>query len=164
MQQRWTSQGHGANPAGMARTMTGGCQCGSVRYSVDVADEDAYLCHCRMCQRATGGVFAALKQVPRAAVTWTTREPDRRASSEIALRGFCADCGTPLTYEGHGSDQLDLTVGSFDDAVRLQPIGHFGVESRHEGWRDTRDLPDKRTDELPNIVSKWMELRGKLPD
>ncbi len=164
MQQRWTPLCLHGNPARMARMMTGGCQCGSVRYSVEVSDDDAYLCHCRMCQRATGGVFAALKQVPRAAVAWTTREPDRRASSEIAVRGFCAVCGTPLTYEGHGSDQLDLTVGSFDDAGRLSPVGHFGVESRHEGWRDTRDLPDKRTDELPNIVNKWMDVRGKLPD
>ena len=160
----WTGAGQGARPGPMPRTMTGGCQCGSVRYSVEVTDDDAYLCHCRMCQRATGGVFAALKQVPREAVRWTTREPDSRASSEIARRGFCAACGTPLTYEGNGSDQLDLTVGSFDDPGSLRPVGHFGVESRHAAWRDTRTLPDKRTDELPNIVSKWMEKRGKLPD
>lgn len=148
----------------MVREMTGGCQCGTIRYSVTVTDDDAYLCHCRMCQRATGGVFAALKQVPRAAVRWTTRVPEQYASSEIAVRGFCAACGTPLTYEGHGSDMLDLTVGSLDAPGDLNPVGHFGVESRHERWRDTRDLPDKRTDELPNIVSKWMETRGKLPD
>ncbi|WP_310104076.1 GFA family protein [Sphingomonas sp. BE138] len=144
--------------------MTGGCQCGSVRYSVEVADDDAYLCHCRMCQRATGGVFAALKQVPRAAVTWVTREPDRYASSEIAVRGFCRECGTPLTYEGHGSDQLDLTVGSFDEAHRLRPTGHFGVESRHRAWSEGVDLPEKRTGDLPNIAKKWMETRGNVPD
>ncbi|MEH3104762.1 MAG: GFA family protein [Sphingomonas phyllosphaerae] len=148
----------------MSRIMTGGCQCGSVRYSVAVTDDDAYLCHCRMCQRATGGVFAALKQVPRAAVTWTTREPDRHASSEIAQRGFCSECGTPLTYEGNASENLDLTVGSFDDAHLLHPMGHFGVERRHEAWRDTADLPEKRTSDLPNIVSQWMETRGHVPD
>ncbi|WP_343228404.1 GFA family protein [Sphingomonas yunnanensis] len=144
--------------------MTGGCQCGGVRYAVLVDDDDAYLCHCRMCQRATGGVFAALKQVSRAALRWTTREPDRRASSAIAQRGFCRDCGTPLTYEGNGADQLDLTVGSFDDARRLRPVGHFGVESRHAAWCDTAGLPEKRTDEIPHLVAKWMETSGKLPD
>ncbi len=148
----------------MGRTMTGGCQCGSVRYSVEVADDDAYMCHCRMCQRATGGVFAALKQVPRAALTWTTREPDRYASSEIAERGFCRACGTPLTYEGHGSEQLDLTVGSFDEAHRLRPTGHFGVESRHRAWIDVVYLPEKRTRDLPEIARKWMETRGNVPD
>lgn len=148
----------------MTGEMTGGCQCGRIRYTVRIEDDTAYLCHCRMCQRATGGVFAALKQVSRAAVRWTTCEPDRHASSPIAVRGFCARCGTPLTYEGHGADKLDLTVGSFDDAARLRPVGHFGVESRHAAWRDTRDLPDKRTADLPNIVSKWIETLGKLPD
>lgn len=149
----------------MTQEMTGGCQCGRVRYRARVDNPDkAYLCHCRMCQRATGGVFAALIQLPREAVTWTTCEPDRHASSPIALRGFCAACGTPLTYEGHGSDQMDLTVGSFDAPSLLTPFGHFGVESRHEGWRDTCALPDKRTDELPNITAKWMDACGKLPD
>ena len=148
----------------MTSEVTGGCQCGDVRYTVRIDDDDAYLCHCRMCQRATGGVFAPLKQVARVAVRWTTREPDRYVSSPIAKRGFCARCGTPLTYEGNGSDQMDLTVGSFDDPSRFRPVGHFGVESRHAAWRDTVGLPDKRTDELPNIVSKWMETRGKLPD
>lgn len=144
--------------------MTGGCQCGRVRYSVEVESADAYLCHCRMCQRATGGVFAALTQVPRAAVTWTAAEPERYRSSPIAVRGFCGACGTPLTYEGDGSEHMYLTVGSFDEPGRFKPFGHFGVESRHEAWADTSDLPDKRTDELPNITAKWMEACGKLPD
>ena len=149
----------------MAQHMTGGCQCGRVRYRARVDDPaTAYLCHCRMCQRATGGVFAALIQVPREAVEWITREPDRHASSPIALRGFCAACGTPLTYEGRASEQMDLTVGSFDDPSRFAPFGHFGIESRHESWRDTRDLPGKRTDELPNITAQWMDACGKLPD
>jgi hypothetical protein len=147
----------------MTTTMTGGCQCGRVRYTAQAADDEAYLCHCRMCQRATGGAFAALKQFSRAAVTWE-REPDRYRSSPIAQRGFCAACGTPLTYEGDGSDGLDLTVGSFDDPSGLRPVGHFGFESRHAAWLDTRDLPAKRTDELPNIVARWMDACGKLPD
>jgi len=45
----------------MSERMTGGCQCGRVRYTVQIEDDAAYLCHCRMCQRATGGVAAALK-------------------------------------------------------------------------------------------------------
>ncbi|MGI4731670.1 MAG: GFA family protein [Janthinobacterium lividum] len=148
----------------MTRTMTGGCQCGRVRYRVEVADDEAYLCHCRMCQRATGGVAAALKQVPRAAVTWLGAEPDRYASSPIARRGFCAACGTPLTYEGNASDGLDLTVGSFDDPSTLRPVSHSGVESRHPAWLDTRALPAVRTQDLPHIVRQWKDAGGELPD
>ncbi len=54
----------------MSKTLTGGCQCGRVRYTAAIASDDAYLCHCRMCQRATGGVAAAFKSVARADVTW----------------------------------------------------------------------------------------------
>lgn len=148
----------------MGERVTGGCQCGRVRYAVEIEDEDAYLCHCRMCQRATGGIAAALKQVSRSALTWTAAEPERYRSSPIAHRGFCGACGTPLTYEGDDSAQLDLTVGSFDDPYRLRPVSHAGIESRHEKWLETRGLPEARTQDSPNISSKWIAACGKLPD
>lgn len=147
----------------MARVMTGGCQCGRVRYSATVGDDTAYLCHCRMCQRATGGVSIALKTIAKADVEWT-REPDRHRSSPFARRGFCAVCGTPLTYESDDHAMLDLTVGSFDDPSRFEPVSHSGVESWHPAWLDTSGLPTERTDQNARIVAKWMETRGKLPD
>ena len=66
----------------MARTMSGGCQCGRVRYAAEVADDEAYLCHCRMCQCATGGVSVAYKNVARADLAWE-HEPDWYASSPV---------------------------------------------------------------------------------
>ena len=147
----------------MTETMTGGCQCGRVRYSVQVEDADAYLCHCRMCQRATGGFAAAFKSVETAKVAWE-REPDRYASSPIAKRGFCAACGTPLTFEFPDHVRMDLTVGSFDDPSRLTPVTHYGVESLHEQWLDTTGLPRYRTDENKTVVKRWIEATGKVPD
>jgi hypothetical protein len=147
----------------MTATITGGCQCGRVRYSAIVDHDDAYLCHCRMCQRATGGIAAALKQFPRHAVTWE-REPDRYRSSPIAQRGFCRECGTPLTYEGDGADGLDLTVGSFDAPGRFRPISHAGAESLHEAWLDTRALPRERTDDNARIMTKWKDAGGYPED
>lgn len=143
--------------------MTGGCQCGAVRYTVQIDSDEAYLCHCRMCQRATGGVSVAFRNVPKRLVTWT-REPDRYASSPIAQRGFCAACGTPLTFEFVDGENLDLTVGSFDHPYRFRPTSHFGQESWHEDWLDTRSLPAKRTDEHQPLVDRWMDAVGKLPD
>lgn len=143
--------------------MTGGCQCGRVRYSAEVADDDAYLCHCRMCQRATGGVSIAFKNVKRAGLTWE-REPDRYRSSPFARRGFCSACGTPLTFEfDEGSENLDLTVGSFDDPARFRPTSHFGVESRHEAWMETRGLPEQRSDTYAPLAERW-EKAGGAPD
>ena len=148
----------------MAQDMTGGCQCGRIRYTVAVEDDAAYPCHCRMCQRATGGVFAAWKEVARAAVRWDTQEPERFVSSPIARRGFCAACGTSLTYEADGFDEMDLAVGSFDEPFGLRPVKQMGVESRHAAWADMRALPGTRTDEIPGIAKLWKEKGGNFPD
>ena len=59
----------------MAEQMSGGCACGRVRYTAEVRDDEAYLCHCRMCQRATGTVSIAFKNVKQADVQWDA-EPD----------------------------------------------------------------------------------------
>jgi hypothetical protein len=133
----------------MPERVTGGCQCGLVRYSVVIDSDEAYLCHCRMCQRATGGVSIAFKGVTRTHLTWTTREPDRYPSSAIANRGFCSACGTPLTFEFAVDEalELDLTVGSFDDPYRFRPTSHSAIESWHSDWLDTADLPGKRSEE-----------------
>jgi hypothetical protein len=143
--------------------VTGGCQCGRVRYRLQLRSDDAYLCHCRMCQRASGNVFLAFKNVKQADVAWE-REPDYYASSPIARRGFCAACGTPLTFEFPDNQNMDLTVGSFDSPGRFQPRQHYGVESLHPQWLDTKDLPRYRTDENRNVVDRWMNAVGKLPD
>ncbi|WP_457310530.1 GFA family protein [Sphingomonas sp. UYAg733] len=147
----------------MNERLAGGCQCGRIRYTVQVGDVGAYLCHCRMCQRATGGVSIAFKTVKKADLAWS-HEPERHASSPFAERGFCSACGTPLSFDYPDSGNIDLTVGSFDTPGRFRPTHHFGVESRHEAWLDTRDLPDYRTDEHQALVDRWMKTIGKLPD
>ncbi|MBO9712893.1 GFA family protein [Sphingomonas sp.] len=146
------------------QVMTGGCQCGRVRYSVRVENDEAYLCHCRMCQRATGGFAAAFKNVLQADLEWT-HPPDEYASSPIAMRGYCKDCGTPLTFRYPDSPKIDLTVGSFDDPSGLRPISHFAADAiLHESWLDTRDLPMHRVDEYQPLVDRWIKAIGNLPD
>src|SRR5262245_28512832 len=143
--------------------MTGGCACGRVRYAVTIEDNDAYLCHCRMCQRATGGVSVAYKNLPKAAIRWE-REPDFFNSSPIARRGFCSSCGTRLTFEFLEGDVMDLTVGSFDEPGGFTPRYHFGVEGVHRAWLNTEGLPEKKTTDYQPLVERWVEAVGKVPD
>ncbi len=42
--------------------MTGGCACGRIRFEAEIDSDEAYLCHCRMCQRASGNVSLAMKE------------------------------------------------------------------------------------------------------
>ena len=109
----------------MKDEMTGGCACGKVRYSVPIDSDEAYLCHCRMCQRATGSVSIAFKNVRKADVAWDG-EPDWYESSPIARRPYCAACGTSLGFAYPDSEKMDLTVASFDEPSRFRPTSHFG--------------------------------------
>jgi hypothetical protein len=147
-----------------ARTMSGGCQCGRVRYAARIDSDDAYLCHCRMCRRATGGVSIAFRNLRKADVEWTGAAPDYYTSSPIARRGFCSACGTPLTFEFPDSENMDLTIGSFDDPSCFVPRHHFSIETMLPHWRDTADLPGIRLDENPGTVNRWMAATGKLPE
>ena len=147
----------------MVMEMAGGCACGRIRYQAKIETDDAYLCHCRMCQRATGGVSVAFKGVRKADICWLA-EPDWYASSPIARRPFCRECGTSLGFAFPDSDDMDLTVGSFDDPSRFRPRHHFGAESLHRAWLDTQGLPEYRTEDHKPVVDRWMATLGKLPD
>ena len=144
------------------QALGGGCQCGRVRYRADVTGAEAYLCHCRMCQKATGGFAAAFVHVPAAAVTWES-EPDWHASSPIARRPFCSSCGTPLGFKFNDGTGIDLTFGSFDDPSAFVPTTHAGAESLHEAWIDTSALPRQRTDETESVVSRWLAAGRDVP-
>lgn len=134
----------------------GGCQCGRVRYAAKVASEEAYLCHCRMCQRASGGVAIAFVALKKDDVVWHT-EPAWYASSPIAERAFCSMCGTPLGFRYVADKDCDLTVGSFDNPAHFVPTRHFGVEAVLEAWMDTSHLPRQRSDDHEETVARWSE-------
>ena len=142
---------------------SGGCACGRVRYTAKVDNHDAYLCHCRMCQRATGSVSIAFKNVKEAEVAWD-HQPDWYDSSPIADRPYCRECGTSLGFRfKDGSDLMDLTVASFDDPTPFVPKHHFGAESMHRAWLNTEGLPEIRTADYDKLVQKWVDATGQFP-
>ena len=143
--------------------MGGGCACGRIRFNAKVDCDDAYLCHCRMCQRATGSISIAFVSIAKADMRWES-EPDYYISSPIARRPYCSECGTSLGFEFPDSEKMDLTVASFDDPSRFKPVHHYAVESMLEAWLDTSHLDRIKTEENSNVVSRWMNATGKLPD
>ena len=147
----------------MAEQMSGGCACGKVRYTAGVEPERAYLCHCRMCQRATGSVSIAFVHAKLADIQWDG-EPDWYESSPIARRPFCSNCGASLGFMfSEDTDKMDLTVASFDDPSPFKPKHHFGAESIHRAWINTEDLPEYRTDQYQKLVDKWVAATGRFP-
>ena len=143
---------------------TGGCQCGAVRYRITAPFENPHICHCRMCQKAFGNYFAALVGTKKTGLDWTRGQPAFFRSSEIVQRGFCRDCGTPLTFEFPDAENMDLTIGSFDEPDYFRPHLHFSIETRLEVWVDTGDLPGYRLADHAPVADRWKKALGKLPD
>ena len=106
----------------------GGCQCGAVRFRIEGALGTPSICHCRMCQKAFGAFYAPLVHVEDGTLHWTTREPARFQSSPQVHRGFCENCGTPLTYEAPSG--VALAIGAFDDPSSIAPEFQYGTESK----------------------------------
>ncbi|WP_028033420.1 GFA family protein [Chelativorans sp. J32] len=154
---------------------TGGCQCGAVRFRIEGALGDASICHCRMCQKAFGNFYAPLVSTRQAKLEWTRGEPKRFQSSNHVKRGFCSECGTPLTFEG--PDGIALAIGAFDHPEEVAPRVQGGIESKlpyvdtlhtlpgHETMEDVGEAdfladlvsyqhPDHDTDQWPPVRTK----------
>jgi hypothetical protein len=128
---------------------SGGCQCGAVRFRVEGALGDASICHCRMCQKAAGNFYLPLVSVRNAKLTWTRGAPKRFRSSNAASRGFCGNCGTPLTYEA--PDGIALAIGAFDDPAGIVPTVQWGTEAKLPCIDAMPALPGEET--MANISS-----------
>jgi hypothetical protein len=133
---------------------TGGCQCGAVRYRVAGPVRHASICNCRMCQKALGNVFGAWVEFD-APVQWTRGRPSLFRSSLKVQRGFCNQCGTPLTYQW-GDNNPAITIGSFDRPNQIVPTGEVARDNRHPVVGHADDLiaePLGTTDEERDILA-----------
>ena len=97
--------------------MEGRCLCGAVRLRVSRIGDDLGACHCRLCQRWTGGLFLCLS-APAEAVR-VEGEVARYPSSEFAERAFCPRCGSHLWMRDTAPPEAtyDLMPGLFDAAL-----------------------------------------------
>jgi hypothetical protein len=120
-----------------------------VRSSVPTAMR---LGHCRICQKAygqTSGIFVAFE---KGDLELTSGSPKFYKSSNIAKRGFCAECGSPIIFS---YDTLDaIFVGTLDEPDKFPLNGcHLGIESQIS-WDLIHDnLPRWRTEDDPEFIA-----------
>lgn len=123
-------------------TTTGGCQCGAVRIAFEGEPENVHVCHCRMCQKAVGGPFAVICPVARAGFRVTRGEMAWFASSALARRGFCRDCGTPMIFDYPHAAEIGVMAGCLDRPDLVPPVVQYGIESRVPWFAGLTALPD----------------------
>lgn len=101
----------------------GGCNCGAVRFETRGAPKFIVRCHCEGCRRATGGAFSTWVGFADAQCAWLSA-PRFFESSQGVKRGFCANCGAPLTYQGEKwPGETHFLIGAFDDPSPFTPTG-----------------------------------------
>ena len=147
--------------------MSGGCQCGAVRYHITAIRDDAHICHCRMCQKAAGSYFAPLAGVPHEAFEWTRGTPGTFLSSDPVERGFCRDCGTPLFYRTIGGDHISIMLGTLDEPARVPPRRQYGNEARMPFFDTLPHLAGRGTtteEDSPDLVAAIGQSNHQHPD
>ena len=121
---------------------TGGCLCGAVRYRVAGRPEATSLCHCHSCRRAAGAPSLAWAIFAEGAVTITAGELAEHETSPGVHRGFCARCGTSLTYRRDNRPGLfDVTTASLDDPEAFPPAMEIWTEERLSWTAASAALP-----------------------
>ena len=120
----------------------GGCLCGAVRYRISGKPLQGEYCHCSMCRRAAGAPVVAWMDILRSSLTWVKGQTTRYESSPGIFRGFCANCGSALTFDNVASpDKISLTIATLDDPAPFAPQAHIYAD-----------------DQLP-----WLNLDDHLP-
>jgi hypothetical protein len=109
----------------------GGCLCGRVRYEAGGEASNLCFCHCETCRRATGAPMVAWGTFAAANFSVVQGRLAEYRSSPHVTRGFCADCGTSLTYRREDrSGEIDVTLASLDEPRALVPEQHIYVEDK----------------------------------
>lgn len=99
-----------------------------------------------MCQKAAGNFFMPLVNAQKKDTAWTRGAPAYFQSSASVRRGFCAACGTPLTFETMKAAHINVTIGSLDRPAAVKPRTQDGVEARISWIQDLARLPEVFTD------------------
>ncbi len=136
----------------MGEILTGGCQCGAVRFEVSEVGRPS-ICHCRMCQKAYGSFFGPLIVIKNG--RFTKGEPKWYKSSNLARRGFCENCGTPLAYETKFG--LEFSIGAFDNPTKVAPVIQVNMGDKLPFFDNLTKLPIRK-----NPSKEWLEFLSQV--
>ncbi|HEY8518079.1 MAG TPA: GFA family protein [Candidatus Binatia bacterium] len=136
--------------------LTGGCQCGTLRYEIRRTPLVAYNCHCTNCQRIGGGAFSTPLVVLEDGFAFTQGEPRTfEWTSDVGTRRFgwfCGDCGCRIAHGAiPSSGILSVRSGTLDDPSWVEPVGDIWTRSARAWalWGDRIRIEKQPTDYGP---------------
>ena len=150
----------------------GGCTCGRVRYRVDATPMIVHACHCRWCQRETGGAFALNAVVEASHVALLQGEPELIDTPSASGRGQmiarCPHCHVAVWshYPQAGTKVCFIRVGSLDNPDAFPPDVHIYTDSKQpwlvlpEGARAFGEFYDVPSVWPAESLARMMALRA----
>lgn len=147
---------------------TGGCACGAIRYECSAEPLFSGSCHCRDCQRSSGGACSTVVLVSAASLTLLQGSPQTYSvqveSGNTARRDFCSECGSPLFAGNSASpDFVSIKVGSLDDPSWATPQTDIWTKSAQPWACLNPDLPKVRQTAHIRTISGTPRVSEVMP-
>lgn len=132
------------------RVAEGGCRCGAIRLRAVGGPSTVVNCYCVDCRRSSGAPVSLFAGYGIGQVEMNREATKVYASSPDVVRSFCAECGTPVSYEDRRlGGEIYVHVGVFEDPEPFEPEAHSWV-SQKPGWLAIQDdLPKHQESSVP---------------
>jgi hypothetical protein len=107
--------------------LTGGCNCGAVRFEIHAPLRGAIYCHCRRCQRRTGTAASANAAAEPGSFRVVAGEDRLKAwtPADGAEKWFCGNCGSAMfSRDPEDHYRIGVRLGALDDDPGIRPALH----------------------------------------
>jgi hypothetical protein len=119
----------------------GGCNCGAVRYRTEGRLGDVLNCHCGQCRRTHGHIAAYTTAAKSDFSLLEERGLKWYASSDLARRGFCGECGSSLFWDSLAGEGIGIAAGTLDGPTGLKTVVEIFVADQSDYYQLNPALP-----------------------
>ncbi len=153
----------------MKLPLTGGCQCGALRYEIRAEPLSVYVCHCTECQKQSASAFSMSVMVPRDSLVYSKGKPRRfertADSGRVIASDMCETCGVRPVNHPLANDKVSiLKPGTLDDTSWLHPVGHIWTRSAQPWVPIPADsvIDEGHPSDLSGLIAAWTAYRAGM--
>ena len=116
-----------------AKSLSGSCLCGAVRYTATGEAQRFYHCHCSRCRKASGTGHAS-NLFLQGTLSWESGEDMLKIyklpEAKLFANTFCQNCGSRMPRFIEKAGMVFIPAGSLDDEPDIGPQARIFTGSR----------------------------------